>query len=463
MRLFLACLSLVFSSQAVSSSVAIGPNDLDEISQIVLVSTQSSQPPCATSPFSSQPQTSPFTFRPGEVGVYSWHMCVWRKESLACQEPLNITYSQIEPGYNPSSGQITYFTGTNFESALDGSMLFQWNMRDNPFHLGLWMPEIGEYQLSVQGVGCSRFEKASVNITMEMPSFGFNKTQSVCPATKYSEAENRVGIFGKNPLYPQHEGCSILYNVSQPSYGARYGFLQIVYDGDIDLTSRNGTGGGSFLTQIMRISQMMNPLVVDCASLPNATSCQTIGNQTRVEANKDGAVLYTGGSLYTFTAPYFSPDSCAPESGSLYQVEQYRNFGTQFLNYLMIKVDPQPGKRSYWVPVRRAGWFSSYEVVCPTPPCGTGLGPNYNTSGSTPWAVNHLGVTNPYAELFWSKAASSPSWNGSFQQSFQVVSKSSKGNDSWFFCPTSLDVVHPSSNSFFLKAGSSFFFLLLYW
>lgn len=460
MRLFFSLCSLAFSpiaSQAVSSSVAIDPNDLGEISRIVLVPSKSGKPPCAPSPFSSDSQDSSLTFRPGEVGVYSWHMCVWKSESVACEELLGIFYSKIEPSYNPSSGQIPCFTATNFENTLNGSMLFQWEMKDNPFQLGLWMPGISDYQLSVQGSGCSRFGEASVNITMEMPSVMFNATQSVCPTAKYSDVENRVGVFGKNPLYPQNDGCSLLYKITQPSYGARYGFLQIVYAGDIDLTSKNE--GGSFRTQIMRVSRMIAPLVVDCASIVNA-ACQTIGNQTRVEANKEGDVLYTGGSLYTLTAPYFSPDSCDPRSASLYEVEEYRNFGTQFLNYLMIKVDPQPGKSSYWVPVRRAGWFSSYEVSCPKPPCGTGLGPNYNASGSTPWAVNHLDVINPYEELL-AMAASSPSWNGSFQQSFRVVSKSSQSNGSWFFCPTSLDV-HPS-HSLVLNGVASLLLLFLAW
>lgn len=383
--------------------------------------------PCPTSPIPSPIGTS-FTLRPGEVDTYSVYMCAWQEQRLTCSELLKVVLNEVKPGYSPS-GIISTFSSTNFDVGTGGGFKEGLGQYDNPFTMGFWMPNVKEYQLTMKGLACGSqyLVEHSATIKVEHPVISFLEEKSKCPPTVYSPEDNTIGLTGANPVFPDKKGCSIAYTVRQGGYKAQYGFLQVMEDGDIEINGKDASG-----LQFNFEALALEGSAVDYRK--NETGYRnTITFGGTVAANQGSQILYTGGTTSFFTAPFFSQTCNGTDSIT---VHHYQNYLTQYYNYLMMKVEPQEGKVSNWVPVRMAGWFSVSNAKCDTPPCGMGLGEESGSPYRGSWRASYTYSKDPKFMAYWVDTPDVPVWNAVVQDAYRVTAVSKLDNmDYWLSCP----------------------------
>lgn len=382
--------------------------------------------PCPPSPPSVSKNVDQIDVRVGEVGRYTVYMCAWKLEDLICSEPLKYTLTTLTPSYLGSVPNA--FTSSDFSTiSLEEQRLRGWiNEPNNPFDFGVWRVDVSNYTLSTIGYACEDIYPERINhstlVYPHSPSISFNPQNSKCGSIQYSDLDNIVGVMGGQNI----SGCFVSYDVKNPSYDIQYGFLQTISSG-----ARVSMSGENGLNETLEYSVLyLKTSAVNLFDFASGAQ-KTISQKVKVGSDQDASIGYSF-KPSLFTAPYFQR-SCDPSDvTSLFNVTRYEDKGTQYYNYLMMKVSPQKGRESYWVPVKESGWYSSYVAVCESPPCGLGLGEAELYTRS--WSVTSPFPSAPVSMSF----VSSPVWGNSLQESYNVVSMTDFNDmDYWLSCPSS--------------------------
>lgn len=388
------------------------------------------QNPCSAVPPALSNATDTLSVRPGEVDSYSAYMCVWQNTQLICSEPLQRPHTTIDPEF--IGGLFTTFTSTTFGNPLPGSKFHGYlNATANPFQLGVWPLDIKEYHLTTMGVACDvpNWITHEAILKVDAPLISFDSKQSKCPPVEYIKEENTIGVTGTNPIYPDQTGCSIVYKVKQASYPAQYGYLQVMSSGYISMQGKDALGQ-DFKLDLLDVS---GP-AIDCQK-GKANTCKTIPNKVTVEKSQESDMVHTSTNSL-FVGPYFS-EKCNLSETDHITINSYQNLGTQLYAYLMMKVEPQEGKKSYWIPVGKAGWFASYGAQCSDSPCGLGLGAEEGVPYQKYWDAIDLYGQHP-KQLSLTQPPSFYSWGSTLQESYQIQSLTELNTpDYWLGCPNS--------------------------
>lgn len=384
--------------------------------------------PCPNLPPSSDSQE--ISVRLGEVGLYAAYTCLWRNSQLACHEPLQGSYTTVIPDL--VGGALTTFIETSFTDPFPGIKFQGYSEpRENPFSLGFWSLDVDEYVLETSGFSCGSSVMLSHKavIKVQKPSVFFDQARSQCPPVTYSLGGNAAGSIGANPLYPDKEGCSIVHRIKQPSYPAKYGVLEVLSQGYITMNAKSSKGD-SLEKTILRVSSS----ALDCKG-KSLDQCSPITNKGSVSSGQEMDFLHMGKNSL-FAAPHFS-QSCQANESDLFTVSSYQNLGTQAYAFLMMKPDPQEGKKSYWIPVGKAGWFSSYSLSCPEGACGVGLGEEEGSAYSNPWTLADAESMNPWT-LSLTQSPPFWMWGDVLTTAYQTISMTDFNEmDYWLSCPSS--------------------------